>query len=164
MRRTLLCILIFLFSLSACDRDQKIYDDQTFISFKQSKHNDLPDYFKEETIEFEMKVEPATFNKKTKEIPLIIRNYGDSILYGNPYELEMFKDGKWTKIPFKDNVAFTMIARILDKDKTDQGEIGLDTNTLSVNVQPGYYRIVKEFSVGKGTGKNIKLSSIFQLK
>jgi hypothetical protein len=164
MKKIFLFIVIFLFSLSACNKEYKIKDDQKFTSFKQSKHNDIPNHFKEDTIQFEMKIEPATFDQKTKEFPLIIKNNGDSIFYGTPYELEIFNEGKWKKIPFKDNVAFTMIGIILEKGKTDNSKIGLDTDILKYNVHTGYYRIVKEFSVGKGNGKKIKLSSIFQIK
>lgn len=164
MKKIFLFIVIFLFSLSACNNEHKISDDQKFTSFKQSKYNDIPDHFKEETIQFEMKIEPASFDKKTKYIPLIIKNNGDSIFYGAPYELEVFKEGKWRKIPFQDNVAFIMIGIILEKGKTDSTTIGLDTDNLKYNVHTGYYRVVKEFTVGKGTNKKIKLSSIFQLK
>ncbi|WP_142283057.1 immunoglobulin-like domain-containing protein [Gottfriedia solisilvae] len=164
MKKIFLFIVIFLFSLSACNKDHNIKDDQKFTSFKQSKHNDIPDHFKDKTIQFEMKIEPASFDKRTKHIPLVIRNNGDSILYGTPYELEVFQEDKWRKIPFQDNIAFTMIGIILDKGKTDNSEIGLDTDNLKYNVHPGYYRIVKEFSIGNGTGEKIKLSSIFQLK
>lgn len=89
-----------------------------------------------------------------------------TIMYGNPYTLEYFSDGKWYQVPFeKDGPMFTMEGIILGPADAAPNEEGLTlSNTRYDDVRlegfsklsKGHYRIVKDVSFMSDDGGPLK--------
>lgn len=80
---------------------------------------------------------------------LILKNKSDkNFQYGNPYEIEIKKDGEWHKINVELN--FTLPAFILGA--MESKEIELDWQNGYGKLAPGEYRIIKEISFENDNG------------
>ena len=74
---------------------------------------------------------------------LILKNNSNDIIsYGNPYEIEIKKDGKWRKINLK--LYFTMPLFELDPD--EEKELEISWGESYGKLSKGDYRIIKSVS------------------
>lgn len=80
---------------------------------------------------------------------LILKNESNvNVIYGNPYEIEIKKDGKWYKIDAELN--FNSPAFSLNSQETK--EIKLDWENGYGKLTSGDYRIIKDISIEKEDG------------
>ena len=85
-----------------------------------------------------------------KSATLVLTNYSDkNFQYGNPYEIEIKKDGEWHKINVKLN--FDMPAFPLSSKESK--EIELDWENGYGKLTEGTYRIIKEIDYEYGEEK-----------
>ena len=85
-----------------------------------------------------------------KSATLVLTNYSDkNFQYGNPYEIEIKKDGEWHKINVKLN--FDMPAFPLSSKESK--EIELDWENEYGKLAEGTYRIIKEIDYEYEEGK-----------
>lgn len=109
--------------------------------------------------EVDVKLEKSSYDLKTNQLKLFIKNNGDSLLsFGTSYQIERFKNGGWTNIPFENNVGFTMQGINLKTNETYQDIINLDI--LDFKRVPGKYRVLKELNIKE---KQVTLSAVFEL-
>lgn len=96
-------------------------------------------------------------------VTLILKNDSDiNVQYGNPYEIEIKKDGKWHKINIELN--FTLPAYGL-KSKESK-EIKLNWENSYGKLAPGEYRIIKSIDLEKeeDTFKTFYVSAEFTIE
>ena len=80
---------------------------------------------------------------------LILKNDSDvDVEYGNPYEMEIKKDGKWHKINVELN--FTLPAYVLKAKETKELELNWENGYGKL--ASGDYRIIKSIDVEKADG------------
>lgn len=80
---------------------------------------------------------------------LILKNDSDvDVQYGNPYEIEIKKDGEWHKINVELN--FTLPAFILKSKETKEWEFSWENGYGKL--ASGDYRIIKSIDVEKADG------------
>ena len=80
---------------------------------------------------------------------LILKNDSDvDVQYGNPYEMEIKKDGEWHKINVELN--FTLPAFILKSKETKEFELNWENGYGKL--ASGDYRIIKSVDVEKADG------------
>ena len=77
---------------------------------------------------------------------LVLKNDSDvDVIYGNPYEIEIKKDGKWYKIQVM--IDFTLPAYYLKSKETK--EIELNWENGYGKLSKGNYRIIKSIDIEK---------------
>ncbi len=77
---------------------------------------------------------------------LVLKNDSDvDVIYGNPYEIEIKKDGKWHKIQVM--IDFTLPAYYLKSKETKEIELNWE-NTYD-KLSKGDYRIIKSIDIEK---------------
>lgn len=77
---------------------------------------------------------------------LVLKNDSDvDVIYGNPYEIEIKKDGKWHKIQVM--IDFTLPAYYLKSKETK--EIELNWENGYGKLPKGDYRIIKSIDIEK---------------
>lgn len=162
MKKGMFLLLSIVICISACSKEEQTDYENDPQAFGKSKYNDMPSLFKEGKMDVKIKFEKASYDVKTNKISYNIINKGEDLLFGNPYEIEQFKNGSWRKISFKQNTAFTSIGIILPKGKTVKKTISFDS--LNIKLKPGYYRVVDHFYLDHDKKKDANLSAIFQLK
>ena len=104
-----------------------------------------------------------------KTIRVSFKNNSEhTFMYGNPYTLEYYSDGKWYQVPFeKDGPVFTLEGKLLGPadEYAVPNENGLTVaNTGSDDVRlegfadlsKGHYRIVKDISLLNGEDGSVK--------
>ncbi|MGM9987259.1 MAG: immunoglobulin-like domain-containing protein [Bacillaceae bacterium] len=148
----MVCLLLFL-SLSACSN--KNVEKQ---SLQKSTQGKLGNAMRVENVHIEMQLEHPTYKVKADKLVLQIKNKGEPLTYGPPYEVEIFKEGYWYKIPLRDDVQFTMIGITIPSGRTNEETISL--SSLKYKLVPGQYRVIKRFY---GEDKEIILASTFEL-
>lgn len=86
---------------------------------------------------------------------IILKNDSDiDVSYGNPYSIEIKKDGKWQKI--ENDLHFTLPAFSL-KSKTSK-EIEINWEVGYGKLEKGEYRLIKEFDYEKEKGNYVDFS------
>lgn len=94
---------------------------------------------------------------------LILKNNSDiDVQYGNPYEIEIKKDGEWHKI----NVELNFTLPAYELKSKDTKEIKLNWEYGYGKLAKGEYRIIKSIDVEKenGTFENFYISAEFIIK
>ncbi len=161
MKKGITLLLLIVLFISACGNEVK-NNYKTLKTFNHSKHNNIPSSFKEGNVDVEMQLKKVFYDVKTKKIELLLKNNGEQVEFGTPYEIETFQDGSWRKVPFKENIGFTAIGIMLKKGKSYPFSASLEKDILKYKIKPGFYRVIKEIYITKD--KKIKLASIFQIQ
>ncbi|MBE6156059.1 MAG: hypothetical protein E7164_04835 [Firmicutes bacterium] len=148
--KKLLTILLFLgiFGLTGCVNYKNEFDigNESEIEIVQ---NGVKLSFKENTL-------------SPTGATLVLKNDMDvDIQYGNPYEIEIKKDGEWRKINVELN--FTLPAFSLKAKETV--ELNLNWKNGYGKLSSGNYRIIKQISIEKedGTFENFYVSVEFNI-
>jgi hypothetical protein len=157
IKKSLFVFLLFSICLSACTN--KSIKNIQHQSLQKSNHAEIASCAYMENVNIEMQLEHPFYEVKADKVTLQIKNRGEPLLLGARYDIEIFKDGSWYKLPFKDDIDFSMIAIKLDRDKTYKSTISL--KALKYASIPGKYRVIKSFNTG---GKEITLASSFELR
>lgn len=152
MKKTILTILIcgtIILSVTGCENNKNKFDvgNESDVEITQK--------------EVSLFIKQNTLTKTGAT--LIIKNNSDiDIQYGEPYEMEIKKDGKWHKINVE--LDFNLPVYIL-KSKT-AGEIELDWENEYGKLAAGDYRIIKSYDVEKedGSFESFYVSSEFIIK
>lgn len=124
------------------------------------------DIGKESNIEIVEKGISLTVKKNTLTetgATLILKNDSDvDVQYGNPYEMEIKKDGEWHKINVE--LYFTLPAFSLKSKETKELELNWENGYGKLAT--GYYRIIKSFDIEKedGTFDNFYVSAEFTIE
>lgn len=83
----------------------------------------------------------------TASVLMNIENRTDErIGYGTDYQIEIFHDGNWYQVPYRDDVFFTLIYKYLGPHRKDRTDVSVSTDALKFSLQKGRYRIVKEIN------------------
>lgn len=138
MKKTILTILVcgfMVLGLTGCGTNKNEFD-----------------IGKESNIEIVEKGVSLTVKEKTLTetgATLILKNDSDvDVQYGNPYEMEIKKDGEWHKINVELN--FTLPAFILKSKETKELELNWENGYGKL--ASGDYRIVKSIDIEKEDG------------
>ena len=147
MKKTILTILlrgVMVLGMTGCGKQKNEFDIGNKSAIKIS-HNDVIMTIKEGTL-------------TNKSATLVLTNNNDkNFQYGNPYEIEIKKDGEWHKINVELN--FDMPAfQLLSKESK---EIELDWENEYGKLAKGTYRIIKgidyEYEEGKYETFNVAI-------
>ena len=147
MKKTILTILlcgVMVLGMTGCGKQKNEFDIGNKSDIKISQ-NDVIMTIKEGTL-------------TNKSATLVLTNNNDkNFQYGNPYEIEIKKDGEWHKINVELN--FDMPAfQLLSKESK---EIELDWENEYGKLAKGTYRIIKgidyEYEEGKFNGRREKI-------
>jgi len=85
-----------------------------------------------------------SYSYQSKYIEMVLTNDSNyPIKYGYGYQLETFIDGKWYKVPLKENHLFLLVAIELEANSNIKLDILLD----DFQCLPGKHRIIKDISV-----------------
>ena len=88
-------------------------------------------------------VEFPVYDKSCEYVTLLIENKGDkSIQFGDDWSLEKKVLGSWMNVPFRENVGFNSILRILEPGKTFAASCYL--TIFNGDIGNGEYRIIKK--------------------
>ncbi len=139
MKKTMLTILLcgsMVLGLTGCGKSKNEFDIGNKSDIKISQ-NDVAMTIKEETL-------------TNKGVTLVLTNNGDkNFQYGNPYEIEIKKDGEWHKI----NVELNFTLPAFGLKSKESKEIELNWEHGYGKLAEGTYRIVKgidyEYEKGK---------------
>lgn len=96
-------------------------------------------------------------------VTLILKNESDKVIqYGNPYEIQIKKDGLWHEINVELN--FTLPAYLLNAN--DSIEIKLNWENSYGKLASGEYRIIKSINVEKEDGiyDSFNIAAEFSIK
>ena len=130
MQKTILTILLcggMVLLMTGCGKQKNELDIGNKSDIKVSQNNVI------------MTIKAGTLTNKSAT--LVLTNYSDkNFQYGNPYEIEIKKDGEWHKINVKLN--FDMPAFPLSSKESK--EIELDWENGYGKLAEGTYRIIKE--------------------
>ena len=147
MKKTLFTILlcgVMVLGLTGCGKSRNELDIGNKSDIKISQ-NDVTMTIKDGTL-------------TNKSVTLVLTNNSDkNFQYGNPYEIEIKKNGEWHKINAE--LDFTLPAfHLLSKESID---IELDWENGYGKLPKGTYRIIKEidYEYEEGKIRNIQCSS-----
>lgn len=130
MKKTILTILlcgVLVLGMTGCKKQKKEFDIGNKSDIKISQ-NDVIMTIKEGTL-------------TNKSATLVLTNNSDkNFQYGNPYEIEINKDGEWHKI----NVELYFTLPIFELSAKESKEIELDWENSYGKLAKGTYRIIKE--------------------
>ncbi len=130
MKKTILTILlcgVLVLGMTGCKKQKNEFDigNKSDINVSQ---NDVIMTIKEGTL-------------TNKSATLVLTNNSDkNFQYGNPYEIEINKDGEWHKI----NVELYFTLPIFELSAKESKEIELDWENSYGKLAKGTYRIIKE--------------------
>ncbi|WP_353948483.1 immunoglobulin-like domain-containing protein [Sporolactobacillus sp. Y61] len=78
-----------------------------------------------------MKTGRSTYPVHTERITVtLVNRTGKTLSYGLSYQIEKYQEGTWFQIPFRDDVAFIEIARLLKPGQMAEEDISLSEKTL----------------------------------
>ena len=139
MKKTILTILlcgVMVLGMTGCGKQKNEFDIGNKSDIKISQ-NDVIMTIKEGTL-------------TNKSATLVLTNNSDkNFQYGNPYEIEIKKDGEWHKINVELN--FTMPAFQLSARENNEIEINWENGYGKL--EKGTYRIIKEIDYEYEEGK-----------
>lgn len=102
-----------------------------------------------------MRTEKSIYEIGTNEIRIYITNStNQEHSYGENYEIDKFENNQWNKVPFKADMTFNAIARIISPNETTYDVIRLQE--CKDILKSGKYRIVKSIY-------NLKLTAEFEI-
>lgn len=138
MKKTILTILVcgfMVLGLTGCGTDKN--------EFTVGKESNI------EVVEKEVTLFVKENTLTTTGATLILKNDSDvDVQYGNPYEMEIKKDGEWHKINVELN--FTLPAFILKSKETKEFELNWENGYGKL--ASGDYRIIKSIDTEKEDG------------
>ena len=123
-------ILVLIVLLTGCGKIENKFDIGEISDIEVSTNNDIS-----------MSIKEGTLTNKGATI-IITNNSDKNFIYGNPYEIEIKKDGKWHKIDVK--LIFNEPAIILKSKESN--EIKINWNDGYGKLASGTYRIIKSVS------------------
>ncbi|MGL5381107.1 immunoglobulin-like domain-containing protein [Clostridium sp.] len=135
-----------------------------FIAFKSEdcgKESIYGEINKEEVLKngIEIYVDNIALSKEKNELELVISNIGDKkISFGVEYAVEKKKNGIWYEVPFREEMMFIEIAKILNPAEISSEIISLDN--LKGSLKSGEYRVIKRFYIG---GKEVIVAGNFTI-
>lgn len=139
MKKTILTILlcgIMVLVMAGCEKQKNEFDIGDKSNIKISK-NDVKMTIKEGTL-------------TNKSATLVLTNNSDNnFQYGNPYEIEIKKDGEWHKI----NAELYFNLLLFQLSAKESKEIELDWENGYGKLAKGTYRIIKEIDYEYKEGK-----------
>ena len=139
MKKIILTILIcgfMVLGITGCGNSKNEFDIGNKSDIKISQ-NDVVMTIKDETL------------KNTGTTLVLTNNSDKNFQYGNPYEIEIKKDGEWHKIKVK--LYFTLPAFHLNSKESK--EIELNWENVYGKLATGTYRIVKKIDYEYEDGK-----------
>ena len=147
MKKTILTILlcgVIVLGMTGCGKQKNEFDIGNKSDIKISQ-NDVIMTIKEGTL-------------TNKSATLVLTNNSDkNFQYGNPYEIEINKDGEWHKI----NVELYFTLPIFELSAKESKEIELDWENGYGKLAKGTYRIIKginyEYEEGKYETFNVAI-------
>lgn len=152
MKKTMLTILLcwsMVLGLTGCGKSKNEFDIGNKSDIKISQ-NDVAMTIKEETL-------------TNKGVTLVLTNNGDkNFQYGNPYEIEIKKDGEWHKI----NVELNFTLPAFGLKSKESKEIELNWEHGYGKLAEGTYRIVKgiDYEYEKGKYETIYVAIEFTIE
>ncbi|WP_226536192.1 immunoglobulin-like domain-containing protein [Fictibacillus halophilus] len=156
MSKRYFIFFIILLSLTACKEKEGMKAHELPLSTNGEHSNRI----NEKNVYLEMNFGKSLYTVNTKQMKLFIKNKGETLIHtGTPYQVDIYKDGSWYKVPFKEDIGFIMVGIVLKPGTTYEETIGLES--LDLNMIPGKYRVIKEFHAD---GKQITLATEFQMK
>lgn len=145
MKKTILTILlcgVMVLGMTGCGKQKNEFDVGNKSDIKISQNNVI------------MTIKEGTLTNKSATL-VLTNNSDKNFQYGNPYEIEIKKDGEWHKINIELN--FDMPAFPLSSKESK--EIELDWENGYGKLAKGTYRIIKginyEYEEGKYKSFNI---------
>ena len=121
MKKIIVLIISLIFILTGCSSDLKK-------SNVEVKNNDIEFYIKEDTL-------------TRSGVTLILKNNSDKTLYfGEPYEIEVYKDGSWRKMEVE--MYFNM--PLYELKPGEEKELDFNWEHGYGRLNRGKYRIIKD--------------------
>ena len=151
MKKTILTILlcgVMVFGMTGCGKQKNELDIGNKSNIKISQ-NDVIMTIKEGTL-------------TNKSATLVLTNNSDkNFRYGNPYEIEIKKDGEWHKI----NVELNFDIPAFQLPSKESKEIELNWEIGYGNLATGTYRIIKgiDYEYEEGKYKSFKIAVEFTI-
>ncbi len=139
MKKTILTILlcgVMVLGMTGCGKQKNEFDIGNKSDIKISQNDVI------------MTIKEGTLTNKSATI-VLTNNSNKNFQYGNPYEIEIKKDGEWRKINAE--LFFTMPAFNLSAKESI--EIKLDWENEYGKLPKGTYRIIKEIDYEYEEGK-----------
>ncbi len=139
MKKTILSILlcgVMVFALTGCDKLKNDFEIGNKSDIKISQNDVI------------MTIKDKTLTNKGATI-VLTNNSDKNFQYGNPYELEIKKDGDWHKINIE--LYFNMLAFQLSPKESNEMEIDFENGYGKL--AKGTYRIIKEIDYEYEEGK-----------
>ena len=139
MKKTILTILlcgILVLGMTSCGKQKNEFDIGNKSDIKISQNDVI------------MTIKEGTLTNKSVTL-VLTNNSGKNFQYGNPYEIEINKDGEWHKI----NVELYFTLPIFELSAKESKEIELDWENSYGKLAKGTYRIIKEIDYEYEEGK-----------
>ena len=130
MKKTILTIIlcgIMVLVMAGCEKQKNGFDIGDKSDIKISKNDVI------------MTIKEGTLTNKSATL-VLTNNSDNNIQYGNPYKIEIKKDGEWHKI----NVELYFNLSLFQLSANESKEIDLDWENGYGKLAKGTYRIIKE--------------------
>ena len=130
MKKTILTILlcgIMVLVMAGCEKQKNEFDIGDKSNIKISKNDVI------------MTIKEGTLTNKSATL-VLTNNSDNNFQYGNPYEIEIKKDGEWHKI----NAELYFNMPVFQLSAKESKEIELDWENGYGKLTEGTYRIIKE--------------------
>lgn len=139
MKKNFLTILlcgVLVLGMTGCGKQKNEFDIGNKSDIKISQNDVI------------MTIKEGTLTNKSATL-VLTNNSGKNFQYGNPYEIEINKDGEWHKI----NVELYFTLPIFELSAKESKEIELDWENSYGKLAKGTYRIIKEIDYEYEEGK-----------
>ena len=147
MKKTILTILlcgVMVLGMTGCGKQKNEFDIGNKSDIKISQNDDI------------MTIKEGTLTNKSATL-VLTNNSDKNFQYGNPYEIEIKKDGEWHKI----NVELNFDMPAFPLSSKESKEIELDWGNGYGKLAKGTYRIIKginyEYEEGKYETFNVAI-------
>lgn len=130
MKKTILTIIlcgIMVLVMAGCEKEKNEFDIGDKSDIKIAKNDVI------------MTIKEGTLTNKSATL-VLTNNSDNNIQYGNPYKIEIKKDGEWHKI----NVELYFNLSLFQLSANESKEIDLDWENGYGKLAKGTYRIIKE--------------------